>query len=156
MSSNSKEITKTRKAIGYVRVSSDEQAREGLSIEAQIKKIQSYCDFKELELVTIIKDEAVSGFKALEKRPGGRQLLDAINSNLTQHIIAVKLDRLFRNTGDAISKSNEFQSKGIDLHLLDIQIDTSTATGKIFWVIPHLSHQINYNGGEHENVPKMQ
>lgn len=135
MTNNSNDKSNTRKAIGYVRVSSDEQAREGLSIEAQTKKIQAYCDFKDLELVTIIKDEAVSGFKALEKRPGGRQLLDTIANNQAQNIIAVKLDRLFRNTADAIAKSNDFQSKGIDLHLLDLDIDTSTATGKIFFTI---------------------
>jgi DNA invertase Pin-like site-specific DNA recombinase len=135
MANNLKAKDNTRKAIGYVRVSSEEQAREGLSIEAQIKKIQAYCDFKELELVAIIKDEAVSGFKPLEKRPGGKELLDAIANNKAQNIIAVKLDRLFRNTGDAIAKSNDFQSKQIDLHLLDIDVDTSTATGRIFFTI---------------------
>lgn len=135
MSNNQNIKANKRKAIGYVRVSSDEQAREGLSIEAQTKKIQSYCNFKELELVSIIKDEAVSGFRPLEKRPGGKELLDTISNNQAQNIIAVKLDRLFRNTGDAIAKSNDFQSKGVDLHLLDIDIDTSTATGKIFFTI---------------------
>ncbi len=51
------------------------------------------------------------------------------------NLVAIKLDRLFRNTGDAISKSQEFQKRGINLHLLDVSVDTSTATGKMFFTV---------------------
>ncbi len=208
--------TNNQKAIGYIRVSSDDQAREGLSLEAQERKIRAYCDLKGLELVTIFKDEGISGFKPLEKRPGGLSALASLgfvlqslpshngngkNSKLTLendlqkrpkfersgspegnewqrsdnapktaqdygileankcviandvsqskngtfhscpgepiacNLVAIKLDRLFRNTGDAISKSQEFQKRGINLHLLDVSVDTSTATGKMFFTV---------------------
>lgn len=130
-----KGMDNNKKAIGYIRVSSDEQAREGLSLEAQTKKIQAYCEFAGLELVAIIKDEAVSGFKTLEKRPGGKELLQALKGKQAFNIISVKLDRLFRNTADAIIKSQDFQKAGVDLHLLDVKVDTSTATGKMFFTV---------------------
>lgn len=123
------------KAIGYIRVSSDEQAREGLSLEAQKRKINAYCELKDLDLVTIFSDEAISGFKPFEKRPGGSKAYDVLATGQADHIVAIKLDRLFRNTGDAIAKATEFQKKNINLHLLDVSVDTSTATGKMFFTV---------------------
>lgn len=153
-------------AIGYIRVSSDDQAREGLSLEAQERKIKAYCELKNYKLLTIFKDEGVSGFTPLEKRPGGSEALaklGLISKNLPTHkkniqksksskrmlssddedndlpeitnFVAIKLDRVFRNTGDAITKSQEFQKNGINLHLLDVSVDTSTATGKMFFTV---------------------
>lgn len=151
-------------AIGYIRVSSDDQAREGLSLEAQERKIRAYCELKNYKLLTIFKDEGVSGFTPLEKRPGGSQALAKLGLiNKSSHIqkrnasktkpsnkpgnkeeddfsqatnfVAIKLDRVFRNTGDAITKSQEFQKNGVNLHLLDVSVDTSTATGKMFFTV---------------------
>jgi DNA invertase Pin-like site-specific DNA recombinase len=123
------------KAIGYIRVSSDEQAREGLSLEAQKRKINAYCELKDLELMQIFSDEAISGFKPFEKRPGGGKAYEILATGQADHLVAIKLDRLFRNTGDAISKATEFQKKNINLHLLDVSVDTSTATGKMFFTV---------------------
>lgn len=153
-------------AIGYIRVSSDDQVREGLSLEAQERKIRAYCEIKNYELLMIFKDEGVSGFTPLEKRPGGSQALaklglisknvpstrknadksDTIKTGkskaghevglpVASNFVAIKLDRVFRNTGDAITKSQEFQKNGINLHLLDVSVDTSTATGKMFFTV---------------------
>jgi DNA invertase Pin-like site-specific DNA recombinase len=151
-------------AIGYIRVSSDDQAREGLSLEAQERNIKAYCELKNYHLVTIFKDEGVSGFTPLEKRPGGSLALlklglinkhpqsqkkDSSKTKLSKKLsikeddsfpdvtnfVAIKLDRVFRNTGDAITKSQEFQKNGINLHLLDVSVDTSTATGKMFFTV---------------------
>ena len=123
------------KTIGYIRVSSDEQAREGLSLEAQKRKINAYCELKDLELFQIFSDEAISGFKPFEKRPGGSKAYEMLACGQADHLVAIKLDRLFRNTGDAIAKATEFQKKNINLHLLDVSVDTSTATGKMFFTV---------------------
>lgn len=126
-------MQESSKAIGYIRVSSDEQAREGLSLEAQKRKIASYCDLKNLDLIDIYSDEAVSGFKPLEKRPGGNKAYTALLAGQASHLVAIKLDRCFRNTGDAIQKATEFDKKGINLHLIETSVDTSTAVGKMFF-----------------------
>lgn len=123
------------KAIGYIRVSSDEQVREGLSLEAQKRKLTAYCELKNLELINVFSDEAISGFKPFEKRPGGSKAYELLATGVAVNLVSMKLDRLFRNTGDAISKATEFQKKGINLHLLDVSVDTSTATGKMFFTV---------------------
>ena len=60
-------------ALGYARVSTDEQAREGVSLDAQQSRIRAYCEAKELELVDMLTDDGISG-KTLE-RPALRELL---------------------------------------------------------------------------------
>ncbi len=60
-------------AIGYCRVSTDEQAREGVSLETQRSRIRAYCEAKDLELVDMLTDDGISG-KTLE-RPALRELL---------------------------------------------------------------------------------
>jgi len=56
------------KAVGYVRVSTEDQAREGVSLEAQRAKITAYCQVKDLELVEVVEDAGISA-KDL-RRPG--------------------------------------------------------------------------------------
>ena len=64
------------KAIGYVRVSTEEQAREGISLDNQKTKIEAYCELNDLELVEIVEDAGKSG-KDLN-REGIQSLLNSI------------------------------------------------------------------------------
>ena len=57
----------TGQALGYARVSTDEQAREGVSLESQVARIRAYAQAKELELADVLTDEGISG-KTLERR----------------------------------------------------------------------------------------
>ena len=87
-------------AIGYVRVSSEEQADSGLGLEAQRQRIAAYCAMKGLHLVEVFEDLGISGGKPLARRPAGSQLLAAAIKSKTPVIVA-KLDRLFRSVADA-------------------------------------------------------
>jgi DNA invertase Pin-like site-specific DNA recombinase len=60
-----------RIAIGYIRVSSEEQADSGLGLEAQRQRIRAYCEMKGLSLAMIFEDTGVLGGKALATRPAG-------------------------------------------------------------------------------------
>ena len=67
-----------RNALGYVRVSTDEQAERGLGLEAQRQRIQAYCEMKGLRLTTIFEDPGLSGGKPLGSRSArGRLLAEA-------------------------------------------------------------------------------
>ena len=68
--------------VGYVRVSTEEQAREGLSLSAQEAKLRAYCDLYELELVAVVSDAGVSA-KSLE-RPGLASALAALESGAAE------------------------------------------------------------------------
>ena len=57
-----------KKAIGYIRVSTEQQADEGVSLSAQRAKITAWCELNEYELVAIYEDAGISG-KTIEKRP---------------------------------------------------------------------------------------
>src|SRR5262245_53764715 len=85
-----------RTAIGYIRVSSEEQADSGLGLEAQRQRIRAYCEMKGLHLATIFEDAGVSGGKALGTRPAGARLLAEAKKNRSVLVVA-KFDRLFRS-----------------------------------------------------------
>jgi site-specific DNA recombinase len=61
--------TQTKQAIGYIRVSSAQQAQEGVSLEAQQAKIEQWCLANGYELVNVFKDEGISG-KRMDTRQG--------------------------------------------------------------------------------------
>jgi len=122
--------------ISYCRVSSEEQALEGVSLDAQRAKIEAYAVMRGIELEDIIVDAGVSASKPLEKRAGGAQLIKALRCKKgPKAVIAWKLDRLFRNTADCLNTVESWDRKKINLHLIDLggsTIDTSTAVGKLF------------------------
>lgn len=123
------------KAVCYLRVSTQEQVVEGVSLAAQRERLQAYCASRGLEVVEFITDEGVSGSKPLETRDGGKRLIDLLRRKSTKHIVAVKLDRLFRNTSDALKHTSAWDRRGVSLHLLDMAgqaVDTSSAIGKMF------------------------
>ena len=61
------------KAIGYIRVSTSQQVEQGVSMEAQKRKIESYCDLKDINLVEIVSDAGISGSKS--NREGYQRVL---------------------------------------------------------------------------------
>lgn len=121
---------KTNKAIAYVRVSTGKQ---DLSMEAQEEKIRSYCKTYDLDLVDVIRERAVTAKIKLNKRPEGSKIAKMLKEGV-YHIVAVKLDRLFRNAGDALAHVEEWDEAGISLHLVDMggqSVNTGSSMGKM-------------------------
>jgi len=117
--------------IGYIRVSTGDQEN---SLELQEKAIRQYCSFRELNLTEIFIDQDVSGFKQFESREGGKNL--SAKLNLTKNIVAVKPDRLFRNTIDGLTTVDKWNDKGISLHIVDmggVALNTKTAIGRLLF-----------------------
>ena len=128
-------MSASRTALAYVRVSTSDQADNGVSLDAQRERIQAYAALAGLELVAIIEDAGVSGGTPLCERPGGGELLAAIRKHKAVHVIALKLDRLFRDAEDALRQTKEWDKAGIGLHLVDVggqTINTGTAMGRMF------------------------
>ena len=123
------------KAVIYIRVSTEEQARKGISLEGQELELRAYCKTAGLDVVEVIADPGVSGFRPLGDRPGGLRLLEALASGEAQAVVAWKLDRLFRNAANALSIVEGWEKKGVHLHLKDLggtAVDTGSAIGKVF------------------------
>jgi site-specific DNA recombinase len=121
------------KAIGYIRVSTEDQAREGISLENQDAKVKSYASLNDLDLIDIIRDEGVSG-KSLD-RAGMTRLLDMVDNGKVEAIVVYKLDRLSRKTIDTLNLIETFETKGIAFHSISEKVDTKSATGKFFLTI---------------------
>lgn len=126
------------RAIGYVRVSTEEQAAEGVSLEAQEARVRAYCAMRGLDLVEVVVDAAVSGGKPLHTREGGARVLRAVERREVAAVVALKLDRLFRDCADCLEVTRQWDRRDVALHLVDIggqAIDTSSAMGRFFLTV---------------------
>jgi site-specific DNA recombinase len=118
------------KAIGYVRVSTEEQAREGISLENQKVKICTYCDLHNFELETIIEDAGKSG-KDLN-REGVQELIQKVKDKRIGAVLVYKLDRLSRKVIDTLNLIELMKKNHVEFHSIIDSIDTKTAMGKFF------------------------
>lgn len=117
------------KVIGYVRVSTQDQADGGVSLAAQRQKLEQYAALFELELVGIIEDAGASA-KTLN-RDGLQQALSALDNGEAEGLLVAKLDRLTRSVKDlGALLDSHFRSEFSLLSVAD-KIDTSTAAGRL-------------------------
>ncbi len=119
------------KALAYIRVSTDDQTN---SLQVQKEKILQYCLFHNILLVETFTDENISGGTEFKKRPGGKLASTKLIDIKT--IIAVKPDRLFRNTVDALLTVEQWNKQNINLHIVDLggaSFSTSTAIGRFIF-----------------------
>jgi site-specific DNA recombinase len=114
---------------GYARVSTSEQATEGVSLAAQQAKIQAYAVVKDWAVLEIIRDEGASA-KSLH-RPGLVKLLARVQAGQVQAVVVSKLDRLTRSVVDLDKLMKLFDKKGGALVSLQESLDATTATGRL-------------------------
>jgi len=139
MSSN-KNKNEENRAVAYVRVSSQRQVDEGVSIAAQTRRIKDYAHFKGLSLADndIFIDEGISGGVPLWQRPQGGAMHRRMLRENIPHLISLKIDRMFRMVSDALITVDELSSEGFTLHVVDLHgepVDTSSPTGRFFLTI---------------------
>jgi DNA invertase Pin-like site-specific DNA recombinase len=122
---NSKERVK---AIGYVRVSTEQQANDGVSLQAQREKVEGFARLYDYELVAVIEDAGASA-KTLD-RDGLQDALGRLESGEASALIVAKLDRLTRSVADLATLIEGHFSR-FALVSVGEQIDTSTAAGRL-------------------------
>jgi site-specific DNA recombinase len=128
--------------IGYARVSTDDQATDGHSINQQPDRLRAYCAQQGHELVRIIVDagekdkkgkrKGVSSGRPLNKRRGGMALISALNRGEADGVVITRLDRMFRNTLEGLQFIYGEPKRG-DRTVMSISeaIDTRTPAGKL-------------------------
>jgi site-specific DNA recombinase len=117
--------------VAYCRVSTEEQAAEGYSIDGQADKLRAYAKLHDLGPVTVIEEPGGSG-KNLE-RPGLQQVLAMVEQGHVAHLLVWRLDRLSRNLGDLILLAETFGKANVGLHSFTERLDLSSATGRMFY-----------------------
>jgi len=115
-------------AIGYIRVSTSDQADSGLSLSYQEKKIRSYADALDITLVNVISDAGYSA-KSLN-RPGMVEILKMVKAKLIDAVVILKLDRLTRSVKDLGTLIEVIEKNGIALMSVLDSINTNTANGR--------------------------
>ncbi|MPZ49698.1 MAG: hypothetical protein GEU75_10455 [Dehalococcoidia bacterium] len=118
------------RAAGYIRVSTEEQAREGYSLAAQENAIRSYCAAMGWGLVEVYSDAGRSG-GSTKGREGLAQLLAASTAGLIDRVIFSKLDRLARRLRDLLEISDRLETLGVGIVSIQEAIDTGSATGRM-------------------------
>jgi len=119
------------KVIGYTRVSTEEQASDGVSLAAQREKLIAYASLYELELVEIIEDPGESG-KTLD-RPGLQRALTSIRKGQAAGLLIAKLDRLSRSVVGSNTLIDQYfgEKAGKQIFSVADSIDTRTAAGRL-------------------------
>ena len=133
-------------AIGYVRVSTQEQVTEGVSLDAQRDKLRAYCKFNGIKLIDIKADEGISG--GTLERPGLQAALAILRRGTANTLVVVKLDRLSRSLRDVCTLVEDYFGNE-RYHLLSLcgMANTHSAAGRMV-----LMNLANYAQFEREMI----
>lgn len=116
-------------AVGYIRVSTEGQAEDGVSLDAQREKIAAWAKLNDESEVLVYEDAGISG-SSIEQRPG---LQDALREACRRRaaLVVFSLSRLARSTRDTLAISDRLAKAGAELVSLSERIDTTSASGKM-------------------------
>ena len=121
-----------RKIAGvYIRVSTEDQAREGFSLGEQEEKLLQLCSFKDLEVYKVYKDAGISA-KDMEHRPQFQEMLQDMKEGKINYIVAYKLDRITRSVRDLEELISVLEQYNCFLLCDRDDVNTSTANGRFF------------------------
>ncbi|PEJ49781.1 hypothetical protein CN692_22950 [Bacillus sp. AFS002410] len=114
----------------YVRVSTDEQAKHGYSIAAQIEKLEAYCISQGWELTERYIDE---GYSAKDlNRPQFEEMMDSIKQGNIDILLVYRLDRLTRSVIDLYKILNLLDDNNCKFKSATEVYDTTNAMGRLF------------------------
>ena len=125
-------MNEERKVAGiYIRVSTEDQAREGFSLGEQEEKLKALCKYKEYKIYKVYKDAGISA-KDMEHRPAFQQMLEDMRIGKINYIVAYKLDRVTRSVRDLEILISDLEKHNCYLICDRDDVNTSTANGRFF------------------------
>ena len=114
----------------YIRVSTEDQAREGFSLPEQEKRLRAMCEYKNYEVYDVYEERGISA-KTGNYRPEFDRLIEDAKNKKINTIIALKLDRLSRSIYDWKNLLKTSEKYGFDLVCANDDINTTNANGKM-------------------------
>ena len=129
--------TETSKAaVGYIRVSTEEQRDGGLSLGAQREAIEAFAKSQGYQLLEIVEDAAVSGAKDPAARPGFIRVLELAQTEAFGILLVWKFDRLARHLAFAVTTAQTLQEQyGVTLRSVTEPIETESPVGQMMFGI---------------------
>ena len=127
----------------YIRVSTDEQALHGLSLDSQREALTVYAKEHNMQIVDIYADEGITARKALNKRLQFQRLISDVKAGKIDLILVTKLDRWFRNIKDYHNTQEILEKHNCNWRTIYENYDTSTASGRL-----HINIMLSVNQDE--------
>lgn len=122
--------------MGYIRVSTEEQATNGHGLDVQHRAIRSFAESQGYALVDVISDAGVSGAKRPEDRPGFQRILKLADARKFSVLLLWKFDRLARNLLFSVTTVHELkETYSIVLRSVTEPIDTASPMGGMIFAI---------------------
>ena len=121
----------TKQVFCYVRVSTEEQALHGLSIEAQTEALENWAAAHGHKVLGVYTDAGISARKPASKRPELQRLLADVQSGKGDLVIFTKLDRWFRNIAEYYKVQEILERHHVDWKTIQEDYETSTASGRL-------------------------
>src|SRR5262245_8841488 len=151
-----------RRALLIARVSSDEQAEEGFSLDAQDRRLREYCSAMGITIVDAGREEGISGVSTqLDQRPGLMRAIDLADRGAIDVLITHKVDRLARNIRIALEVISRLRARNVAYVSASEGIDFSTPVGELIltilasfaqWYSSNLSADVRKSKIEHARL----
>lgn len=110
----------------YVRVSTEDQAKEGFSLDAQTKRLEAYCKARGWTVSDVYRDEGFSGRRT--DRPEYKRMME--RSDDWDVLLVLKMDRIHRNSVNFALMMDDLRRKGKEFNSVQEKFDTTTAMGR--------------------------
>ena len=110
----------------YARVSTEDQAKEGFSLDAQIKRMEAYCRVRGWDVAGTYRDEGCSG--RTNDRPEYNRMME--ESDQWDILLVMKMDRIHRNSVNFALMMDDLREKGKEFNSMQDKFDTTTAMGR--------------------------
>lgn len=126
------------RAIAYSRLSVDERHTGSISFSVQAEHIQALAQRLGADVVEAVQDNAISGAVPFKKRPGGKRVLALANTGRIDAIFALRQERLFRDTREALQYADEWKQSGIAIYFAEdggVPLDASSPSGRLVYTV---------------------
>lgn len=125
-----------KKAVGYVRVSTDEQAETGFSLGAQREAIAAFATSQGYELIEMVEDAGVSGATDPATRPGFRQVVERAAAHEFSILLVWRFDRLARHLAFAVTITDRLlREYAVAVRSVTEPLDTTTGLGQVIFSV---------------------
>ncbi|MDD5354092.1 MAG: recombinase family protein [bacterium] len=115
----------------YTRVSTEDQAKEGYSLEVQREYLESFCQREGYEIYKVYSDDGISGYSA--ERPALKEMFAGAKAKRFELILVYKIDRFSRNLKDLLNLVDELCTYGVGFKSASEPFDTTTSAGKLMF-----------------------
>lgn len=131
-------IAAPRRAVAYLRLSADERISGSISFSVQAEHIEATASRLGTSIVESVQDNAISGAVPFKKRPGGKRVLALIQSGAIDAIFALRQERLFRDTKEALDYADQWRVAGVAIYFAEdggIPLDIVSPHGRLVYTV---------------------